>query len=32
MTGDDKRIEVRAPMSGVFYRYPSPEQPAYEKV
>ena len=32
MTGDDKRIEVRAPMSGVFYRQPSPEQPAYVKV
>lgn len=32
MTGDDKRIEVRAPMSGVFYRYPSPEQPAYVEV
>jgi biotin carboxyl carrier protein len=32
MTGDDKRIEVRAPMSGVFYTKPSPEQPSYVKV
>ena len=24
-----KRIEVRAPMSGVFYRRPAPDQPAY---
>ena len=24
-----KRIEVRAPMSGVFYRKPAPDQPAY---
>jgi biotin carboxyl carrier protein len=23
-----KRIEVRAPMSGVFYRKPAPDQPA----
>jgi biotin carboxyl carrier protein len=26
---DGKRIEVRAPMSGVFYRRPAPDQPAY---
>ena len=32
MTGDEKRIEVRAPMSGVFYRSPSPEQPSYAEV
>jgi biotin carboxyl carrier protein len=32
MTGDEKRIEVRAPMSGVFYRRPSPEQPCYVEV
>lgn len=32
MSGDDKRIEVRAPMSGVFYRNPSPEQPVYVEV
>ena len=27
-----KRIEVRAPMSGVFYRSPAPDQPAYVEV
>ena len=27
-----KRIEVRAPMSGVFYRGPAPDQPAYVEV
>ena len=27
--GDTKRIEVRAPMSGVFYRRPAPDQPPY---
>jgi biotin carboxyl carrier protein len=27
-----KRIEVRAPMSGVFYRRPSPDQPPYVEV
>ncbi len=27
-----KRIEVRAPMSGVFYRRPSPEEPVYVEV
>ena len=27
-----KRIEVRAPMSGVFYRSPAPDQPAYVAV
>ena len=32
MSGDDKRIEVRAPMSGVFYRKPSPDQPSYVEV
>ena len=26
------RVEVRAPMSGVFYRKSSPEQPAYVEV
>lgn len=26
------RLEVRAPMSGVFYRRPSPEQPPYVEV
>jgi biotin carboxyl carrier protein len=24
-----KRVEVRAPMSGVFYRKPAPDQPSY---
>ncbi len=24
-----KRVEVRAPMSGVFYRQPSPDKPPY---
>ncbi len=27
-----KTIEVRAPMSGVFYRRPAPEQPPYVEV
>ena len=27
-----KLIEVRAPMSGVFYRRPAPDQPAYVEV
>ena len=27
-----KRVEVRAPMSGVFYRRPSPEDPPYVEV
>ena len=27
-----KNIEVRAPMSGVFYRRPAPDQPAYVEV
>lgn len=27
-----KRVEVRAPMSGVFYRRPAPEQPPYVEV
>ena len=29
---DAKRIEVRAPMSGVFYRKPAPEEPVYVEV
>ncbi len=28
----NKQIEVKAPMSGVFYRRPSPEEPPYVKV
>jgi len=27
-----KRVEVRAPMSGVFYRQPGPEDPPYVEV
>ena len=27
-----KRVEVRAKMSGVFYRKPAPDQPAYVEV
>jgi biotin carboxyl carrier protein len=27
-----KRVEVRAPMSGVFYRSPAPDQPPYVEV
>jgi biotin carboxyl carrier protein len=29
---EKKRIEVRAPMSGVFYRNPAPDQPPYVEV
>ena len=27
-----KRVEVRAPMSGIFYRKPAPDQPAYVEI
>ncbi len=27
-----KRVEVRAPMSGVFYRRPAPDQPPYVEI
>jgi acetyl-CoA carboxylase biotin carboxyl carrier protein len=27
-----KRIEVRAPMAGMFYRKPAPDHPAYVEV
>ena len=27
-----KKIEVRVPMSGVFYRQPAPDQPPYVEV
>ncbi len=27
-----KRVEVRAPMSGIFYRRPAPDQPAYVEI
>ena len=31
--GDEaKKVEVRAPMSGVFYRRPAPDQPPYVEV
>ncbi len=29
---ENKRVEVRAAMSGVFYRRPAPDQPAYVEV
>ena len=29
---DGKRVEVRAKMSGVFYRKPAPDQPSYVEV
>jgi acetyl-CoA carboxylase biotin carboxyl carrier protein len=28
-TGGSNTIEVRAPMSGIFYRKPAPDQPPY---
>jgi biotin carboxyl carrier protein len=31
-TAPPKRIEVRAPMSGVFYRRPTPDHPPYVEV
>jgi len=27
-----KRVEVRAPMSGIFYRKPGPNDPAYVEI
>ena len=31
--GDEaKKVEVRAPMSGIFYRRSAPDQPAYVEV
>jgi biotin carboxyl carrier protein len=30
--GNSKRIEVRAPMSGIFYRKPAPDQPPFVEV
>ncbi|MCP4752693.1 MAG: acetyl-CoA carboxylase biotin carboxyl carrier protein subunit [Proteobacteria bacterium] len=32
MSSTDKKVEVRAKMSGVFYRKPAPEEPEYVKV
>jgi biotin carboxyl carrier protein len=29
---DAKKVEVRAPMSGVFYRKPAPEEPPYVEI
>ena len=29
---EKKRIEVRVPMSGIFYRKPSPDEPSYVEV
>ncbi|MBU3918133.1 biotin carboxyl carrier domain-containing protein [bacterium] len=29
---NEKRFEVKAPMSGVFYRSPSPDEPPYVEV
>jgi biotin carboxyl carrier protein len=31
-TDQPTRVEVRAPMSGVFYRKPAPEDPPYVEV
>ena len=31
-TGKKKRVEVRAPMSGIFYRKASPDKPPYVEV
>ncbi len=30
--GNSKRVEVRAKMSGVFYRKPGPEEPVYVEI
>ena len=27
-----KRVEVRAPMSGIFYRKPAPDKPSYVEI
>lgn len=32
MSDDKKKVEVRAKMSGVFYRRPDPDQPPYVEV
>jgi acetyl-CoA carboxylase biotin carboxyl carrier protein len=29
---ETKKVEVRAPMSGIFYRRPSPDTPAYVEI
>lgn len=28
----NKRVEIKAPMSGIFYRNPAPDQPPYVEV
>ncbi len=32
MSADKNRHEVRAPMSGIFYRSPSPDDPPYVQI
>jgi acetyl-CoA carboxylase biotin carboxyl carrier protein len=32
MTEAKKMVEVKAPMSGVFYRRPSPDDPSYVEI
>ena len=32
MGEEAKKVEVRAPMSGIFYRKSAPDQPAYVEV
>ena len=32
MSDTDSKVEVRAPMSGVFYRRPAPDDPCYVEV
>ena len=32
MGDTDKQVEVRAPMSGIFYRSSAPDEPAYVEV
>ena len=31
-SGQPRKVEVRAPMSGVFYRKPTPDDPPYVEV
>lgn len=31
-TDQPKKVEVRAPMSGIFYRQPTPDHPPYVEV
>jgi len=32
MTTGNKKVEVRAPMAGIFYRQPAPDQPPYVEI